>query len=157
MPRIEGTTNAQSTFLRSFRSSPTGPAPSDWPTPAILRRWLRRPSFRKSLSSVQRALHFQADFHLASAATQAASRFATHDSGLSTQDLERLLRLSHLRQRFPAPEPNPYKVLDAAVEQTLAITERTERLEYLRQRTRALRSKNEPVDFDDYIDEVLHA
>jgi len=33
MPRITGTTDAQTTFLRAFRHNPTGPAPADWPTP----------------------------------------------------------------------------------------------------------------------------
>jgi hypothetical protein len=100
MPRIPGTTHAQTIFLRTFRNNPTGPAPADWPSPAILRRWLRRPRFRQALHSVQDTLRFQADFHLATAATKAAQRFETQDSELSTLDLNRILRLSHVRQRF---------------------------------------------------------
>src|SRR5437899_2616879 len=106
MPRIPGTTHAQTIFLRTFRNNPTGPAPQDWPAPAILRKWLRGPRFRQALSSVQETLRLQADFHLANAATKAAQRFETQDSELTTLDLNRILRLSHVRQRFtPAPPP----------------------------------------------------
>jgi hypothetical protein len=108
MPNIPGTTRAQTSFLRAFRQNPAGPAPADWPSPAILRRWLRRPAFRRALQSVQDVLAFQADFHLTVAATHAARKLiATDDaaSPLTHQDvrqLTQLLRLAHLRQRFPA-------------------------------------------------------
>ena len=114
MPRIRDTTDRQSFFLRSFRTSPTGPAPKDWPSPAILRRWLRRPGFRRALDTVLAALRFQADFHLQTAATHAANKIATasttQDSALRTQDLKPLadlMRLSHIRQRFSNPRPLP--------------------------------------------------
>jgi hypothetical protein len=105
MPRIPGTNNAQTIFLRAFHNNPTGPEPKDWPTPAILRRWLRRPTFRRALQSVQDTLRFQADFHIANAATKAAKHFETQDSALTTQDLAKLLRLSHVRQRFTSSAP----------------------------------------------------
>src|SRR6266566_3743753 len=102
MPNVNGTTNKQTLFLRAFRTRPTGPAPADWPSPAILRKWLRKPAFVKALHSLQEALRFQTDFHLANAATNAARKFAAQDSELTTQDLNRLLRHAHLRQRFAA-------------------------------------------------------
>jgi hypothetical protein len=103
MPRIPATTNAQSTFLRAFRTSPTGPAPDQWPSPAVFRRWLRRPAFATALRSLRDALRTQADFHLASAAAQAVQGLATQPE-LAPQDFRRLaelLRLAHQRQRFP--------------------------------------------------------
>lgn len=103
MPRIKGTTNAQTIFLRAFRNNPAGPPPQDWPAPAVLRRWLRRPTFRRALQSLQDSLRFQADFHLSNLATQAAQKLSVQDAHLTTLDLNRLLRMSHLRQRFNPP------------------------------------------------------
>ena len=100
MPRINGTSRRQTLFLRAFRTNPAGPAPADWPSPAILRKWLRKPAFIAALRSVQAALRFQTDFQLSSAANNAARRLANHDADLTTQDLNRLLRHAHLRQRF---------------------------------------------------------
>ena len=105
MPRIPGTNDTQSSFLRAFKTSPTGPAPDQWPSPAILGRWLRRPTFARALQSLLAALRFQSDFQLASAATHAANRIASSSAqhpDATIQDLERLLRLAHLRQRVPA-------------------------------------------------------
>jgi len=110
MPRIPGTNDRQSYFLRAFRTSPTGPAPDQWPAPAILRKWLRRPTFARAIQSVLAALRFQSDFQLAAAATRAANRIAAtsaQDPDATLHDLERLLRLAHLRQRFPVPEVTP--------------------------------------------------
>jgi hypothetical protein len=100
MTPIPGTTRAQTVFLRAFRTNPAGPAHADWPTPAILRRWLRRPAFAAALKSLRNTFRFQVDFHLASAAAHAAQQLTQH-SELSTQHCS-LLRLAHLRQRFPA-------------------------------------------------------
>jgi hypothetical protein len=107
MPDITGTTRAQTLFLRSFRTSPTGPAPADWPSPAILRKWLRKPAFRKALATIQETLHFQSDFQLASAAATAARKLLTDDAHLTTHDLGRLLRLAHLRHRFADTANDP--------------------------------------------------
>lgn len=65
MPRIPETTDAQSTFLRAFRT-PAGP--SQWPAPAILRRWLRQPPFLRAMNSLLETLRFQSDFQLGIAA-----------------------------------------------------------------------------------------
>ena len=100
MPRVRETTDRQTLFLRAFRTNPAGPDPADWPSPAILRRWLRKPAFIAALRSVQTALRFQTDFQLSSAANNAARKLAHHDADLTTQDLNRLLRHAHLRQRF---------------------------------------------------------
>ena len=107
MPRIKGTSHAQTIFLRAFRNSPTGPQPTDWPSPAILRRWLRRPTFRQALQSVQETLRLQADFHLTNAATKAAQQVESQHDAFTTQDLTRILRLSHVRQRFTPAPPQP--------------------------------------------------
>ncbi|MDB5320033.1 MAG: hypothetical protein JWN40_1664 [Phycisphaerales bacterium] len=109
MPRIDGTTNAQTTFLRAFRNNPAGPPPDQWPAPAVLRRWLRRPCFQRALTTLREVLRFRADFHLTAAATQAARQLAQPDSAITAPDYKRLLdliRLSHLRQRFPAEDPD---------------------------------------------------
>jgi len=60
MPRQGEPTSAQTSFLRSLRN-PTGPKPQDWPSPSILRKWLRKPAFKAALQCVQDALHFQSD------------------------------------------------------------------------------------------------
>jgi hypothetical protein len=99
MPRIPGTTDAQSAFLRSFRQSAT-PA---WPAPSILRRWLRRPEFRAALKSVRQTLRYQADFHLAAAAATASKLLAADPAANDVGRLTTLLRAAHLRQRFPDP------------------------------------------------------
>ena len=127
MPRIKGTTSPMNTFLRAFRDNPAGPPPEQWPSPAILRRWLRRPAFQQALVSLRKVLQFRAEFHLAAAAANAAQTLhaannpipaqdssSTQDSGPSTQDLPKhpadqkrlidLLRLSHLRLRFPVED-----------------------------------------------------
>src|SRR3954470_18479175 len=90
MPRIPGTTNAQTTFLRAFRTNPAGPPPEEWPAPAVLRRWLRRPAFQDALVTLREVLRFRTEFHLTAAAAQAAQATAvacfcglgSHDSGL---------------------------------------------------------------------------
>ena len=74
MPDIPNTTRAQTIFLRAFRTNPGGPPPSLWPTPAILRKWLRRPGFLRALNSILDTLRFQSDFHLANA-NRRAKRF----------------------------------------------------------------------------------
>ena len=104
MPNLPGTTNKQTLFLRAFRNHESGPPPEMWPSPSILRKWLRKPRFIQALRSVQEALRFQTDFHLSNAAKAAARKFSAQDSELSTQDLNRLLRHAHLRQRFPAAD-----------------------------------------------------
>jgi hypothetical protein len=103
MANIKGTTRHQTLFLRAFRKHPNGPPPEMWPSPSILRKWLRKPGFVRALSSVQEALRFQTDFHLTNAAKAAAKKLSAEDAALTTQDLNRLLRHAHLRQRFPTP------------------------------------------------------
>jgi hypothetical protein len=65
-----------------------------------MRKWLRRPTFRQALNSVRATLHYQADFQVSNAASRAARKLCADDTTLSPNDLGRLLRLSHLRQRF---------------------------------------------------------
>lgn len=108
MPRIPGTTNAQTLFLRAFRQHPAGPPPSLWPSPAVLRRWLDRPAFQDALATLRDALRLRTEFHLAAAANQAARELQsppTRGEGLTPEDYKRrldLLRLTHLRHPLPA-------------------------------------------------------
>jgi hypothetical protein len=109
MPRIKGTTSTMNTFLRAFREHPAGPPPEQWPTPAILRRWLRRPAFQQALISLRKVLQFRAEFHLAAAAANAAHTLHSTAPTQESQSHKRLidlLRLSHLRQRFPIEDPD---------------------------------------------------
>ena len=105
MPRIPGTTNRQSAFLRALRTHLDGPPQELWPSPTILRKWLRRDGFRRALDSIRDTLTYQTDFALASAASKAARKYlaasATTDQPPTHQDtlaLSRLLRLAHQRE-----------------------------------------------------------
>jgi hypothetical protein len=116
MPRIDGTTNAQSTFLRAFRSHPAGPPPDQWPAPAILRRWLRSPAFCHALHTLRQTLQFRSEFQLACAATQATSALATNDPQRPAQEAYRLLhllRIAHQRDRFPRRTTGVYSAAAA--------------------------------------------
>jgi hypothetical protein len=55
MPRIPGTTNRQSAFLRSFRLRADPPLDTR-PSRAILDRWLRNPTFRRAYDDIQQTL-----------------------------------------------------------------------------------------------------
>ncbi|HRK31278.1 MAG TPA: hypothetical protein PLD59_09390 [Tepidisphaeraceae bacterium] len=117
MPRLPGTTNAQTSFLRSLRDQTGNHLPTDWPSAVVMRRWLRRPGFRAAIQSIQNALAVQADLQLSAAAAEAAAKLRdvvapnTTQSGddqpesdpTPTHDvagLLRILRSAHLRQRF---------------------------------------------------------
>src|SRR6185436_1553315 len=84
MPDLSGTSRAQTIFLRAFRSNPFGPPPDQWPSPAVLRRWLRRPAFRAAMYTVRAALAWQSDHQLAAASAHAASALAANLSMLAT-------------------------------------------------------------------------
>ena len=62
MPRIKDTNNRQTAFLRAFLDDPSGPPRDQWPTPARLRLWLRRPGFRRAYNALVRATQRQAEF-----------------------------------------------------------------------------------------------
>lgn len=123
MPRIKGTSHAQTIFLRAFLKNPAGPPPAEWPPPAILRRWLRRPTFRAALQSVRDAARFQTDFHLAAAGTSAAASLQTLAAtpGVSADALPQvhallhLLRHAHVRQRFNPDEPQAPQLVPKAI------------------------------------------
>ena len=109
MPRIPGTTNRQSAFLRALRTHLDGPPPELWPSPAILRKWLRREPFRRALDSIRDTLTYQTDFNLASAASKAAKKYlaatASPDNPpthADTRALAHLLRLAHQRESSSA-------------------------------------------------------
>src|SRR5258706_724129 len=115
MSNPEDKTAAQTLFLGACKDNPTGPPPQDWPAPGNFRRWLKKESFRKALASIRDALRFQADPHVATAAAQAAKSLQAALPAAAPLDLDAaaqlttqlkaitdLLRLAHLRQRFPA-------------------------------------------------------
>jgi hypothetical protein len=120
MPDIKGTNRAQTLFLRSFRKSPTGPAPENWPSITLLRRWLRKPAFKAALDSIRETLRFHADFQLTIGASQAAQSLRAPDHTALTPDERKkfsdLLRHAHLRQRFPTEprlaSPATFKLRD---------------------------------------------
>ena len=90
MPRIPGTNNQQSAFLRAMRTHLDGPPPELWPSPAIMRKWLRHAGFRRALDSIRDVLTYQTDFALVSAANCAARRFlvAATATGATTAPTE---------------------------------------------------------------------
>lgn len=111
MPIIAETTDTQSAILRAFRAFPGGPPAELWPSPAILRRWLRRPGFRKAFQSIQQTLQTETEFHLAAAATAAARRLVceTEDSGAAIHagNLVSIIRFARL-----SPPPALAEALD---------------------------------------------
>src|SRR5712672_1544504 len=114
MSKAEDKTAAQTLFLRAFRQNPAGPPAESWPAPGTFRRWLKKQSFRNDLAAIRDALRFQADLPVATAAAQAAKSLQTRlgagplnaDSAAAPttqlKAITALLRLAHLRQRFPA-------------------------------------------------------
>jgi len=121
----QSSTRAQKLFLQAFRDDPAGPGPAQWPSPAILQRWLEDEEFRTTLNQYRDAMRFQSDFHLTAAATSAAKSIHSTvapssdpaapqpDPTKNLKSLTDLLRLSHIRQRFTA-QPAP----DSPKEQT---------------------------------------
>ena len=114
MPDIRGTSRAQTLFLRAFRKNPSGPPPEEWPSPVVLRRWLKRRGFCGAMNSILRALRYQADFHLTAAAASGAHLLHgavhggdVHEVRRNIESLIHLLRMSHIRHRFAEPLPQP--------------------------------------------------
>lgn len=116
MPDIKGTTRAQTLFLRAFARHPNGPPADQWPSPVVLRRWLKRPGFCGAMNSVLRAMRYHADFHLTAAAASGANLILSSvqngdatEARRNIESLAQLLRIHHVRQRFadPLPEPQP--------------------------------------------------
>jgi hypothetical protein len=114
MEKVESVTRAQTKFLRAFAKNPYGPPADAWPSPIILRRWLKRPGFCGAMNSILRALRYQADFELTAAAASGAHVLhGTIQSGdvdaikKKIESLVQLLRMSHIRQRFAEPLPQP--------------------------------------------------
>lgn len=112
MPYIKGMTGTQTVFLRACAKHPNGPPADQWPSPVVLRRWLKRPGFCEAMNSILRALRYQADFHLTAAAASGAVRLhETLEVGdlpavkKQIESLVQLLRMSHIRHRFAEPLP----------------------------------------------------
>ena len=114
MPDFKGTTRAQTIFLRKFVKHPGGPPASEWPSPVVLRRWLKRRGFCGAMNSILRSMRYTADFHLTAAAASGANLLhSSVDSGdpaearKQIESLIALLRMSHIRHRFAEPLPRP--------------------------------------------------
>lgn len=119
MPRIHDTTNRQSAFLRALSRNPTGLPKDQWPSPTVLRRWLRKPGFRAALETLRATLAAQTDLQLAYAASRTAAALnepapsAADDPKQSSLALRRsrlaldLLKFAHLRATFAPPAPPP--------------------------------------------------
>jgi len=114
MTYLKGTTKAQTIFLRAFAKNPYGPPPDQWPSPVVLRRWLKRPGFCGAMNSILRALRYQADFHLTAAAASGAHMLhgTVHGGKVDEvrkqiESLTHLLRMAHIRHRFADPLPDP--------------------------------------------------
>jgi hypothetical protein len=129
MPNVTGTTRAQTNFLRAYAKNSDGPPADLWPSPAVFRKWLRRPRFARALESILAAVRYQTDLHLAHAACNtakhiahaAASPPATKDQPPGSKDLAPLLlRLHHLRQRFPAHPAQNGKPDDDSTEKVIS-------------------------------------
>jgi hypothetical protein len=109
MPVATRITTRQSIFLRSLLNS--APDPTAWPSPTILRRWLRRPAFLRALDTLRLALNYASDLLVAYAASSAALALHQPQDPDAKTDHQKskldLIRLSHLRQRFPAITPAP--------------------------------------------------
>jgi hypothetical protein len=112
MPRIRGTTDAQSSFLRALAKSELGPGKKPWPSAVVMRRWLRKPGFIAAMRRVRQAMRYQADFQLYSSAASAAHRMQSIvcEQGGEIEPkllaaLSSLLKLAHVRERFAVPDP----------------------------------------------------
>jgi len=92
MPRIAGTSNAQSVFLRAFRKSHTCPPPERWPSPMTLKSWMRQPAFRRAFMEIRSALELQTQVRLIAASARAAQ------APTRGQNLE-MLKLVQQRER----------------------------------------------------------
>jgi hypothetical protein len=127
MENHSGITRAQKKFLRGFCKGPSGPGIEHWPSPAVFRRWLRRPRFVAAMRSVRAALRYQSDFQLLSAAATASHYLHTsvltgdHESArVEMKAFADLMKLAHVRERFAKPEPAPTPS-DASVFATLKL------------------------------------
>lgn len=72
MPSIPGTNNAQSKFLRSIKLDPHGLPAADWPSAAVMRRWLRKPGFQRALESICQTLQVMAKLRMHATAERAS-------------------------------------------------------------------------------------
>lgn len=114
MPDLKGTTRAQTLFLRAFAKHPHGPPADQWPSPVILRRWLKRPGFCGAMNSILRSLRYMADFHITAAAASGSHLLhGTIQGGdvdavrKKIESLIQLMRMAHIRHRFAEPLPKP--------------------------------------------------
>lgn len=122
-------TRTQKLFLQTLIDNPTGPQPADWPSPAILRRWLRSPAFKSALESIRQANIVRADLALSQAAASAATLLADlllvpadqPDYQIPLENFSpilAILRQLHIRTRFvtdpakshPAPANSPIPI-----------------------------------------------
>ena len=129
MSDFTGTTRAQTLFLRAFHKHPHGPPPDLWPSPAVLRKWLRRPAFRRALMSLRDANRFRSAHHLSRSAAEASTLlhgYLQNEPGFELEDqqvsfLSNLLRLSQSADRFDPPHRAPKPATQPLVEQAATL------------------------------------
>jgi len=97
----------QKAFLRKMRNDPDGLPQEQWPQAVALRRWLRKPRFKRALKSLRETFAAEIDVMLAGAAARAAKRLQAMLAGESggqdqeqrIQALVRVIRVAHLRAK----------------------------------------------------------
>lgn len=97
----------QKAFLRKLRNDPDGLPQDQWPQAVVLRRWMRKPRFRKAIKSLRDTYTAEIDVMLAGAASRAAKRLQAllaSESGGEDQEhriqaLVRVIRVAHLRAK----------------------------------------------------------
>ena len=133
MPRKQGSTDAQRTFLRTWIDHPEGPPADQWPDPVVFARWLKNRRFRATLNAIRDTHRYRSDLHLANASsvaaqsldslarsTQPADPDPVKDQNSKIENAITILRLSHLRQRFaPLDPPPPVPKAKLALQQTI--------------------------------------
>jgi hypothetical protein len=120
MPDIKDTSRAQTLFLRAVSKDPFGMSGRAWPKPTTFRRWMRRPGFRVAMQQLRDSMRLLADVQLAAAVAAAANgvaktiitedgtvcdEYSINGARLAIDSFAKLMRLSHVRQRFGPPDP----------------------------------------------------
>ena len=115
----------QKAFLRKMRNDPDGLPQEQWPQAVVLRRWLRKPRFKRALKSLRETFAAEIDVMLAGAAARAAKRLQAMLAGESggqdqeqrMQALMRVIRVAHLRAKeSPRRRRNAVRMASPAVE-----------------------------------------
>ena len=133
MPRTKLISDSQKLFLRAWIQNPDGPPAHQWPSPAVLAKWLLSHRFRATLNAIRDTHRYRSDLHLANASSSASQTLdalarsgalldpdPVKDHKSKIANAITILRLSHLRQRFaPLDPPPPVSKAKLALQQTI--------------------------------------